>query len=195
MGWQGYTELLCERGHYQTLHGREGRSTCEFCGQAIVHSHTVDTTNGYRVEHPDCCDGPKTEIGFDDLWNYDHYGNRYATKRICFAPDMSVWKDIAAERKKIEEENRLNKENERYSIQVIDLQGGVWQMLNEFDAETRTFKFLDEVKDVSLVHEFKSIEDAQNALLIIAPAINVAREDQGLPPARVEVCRYDIRTF
>jgi hypothetical protein len=49
-------------------------------------------------------------------------------------------------------------------------------MLNEFDAETKIFKFLPDVRDSSMLHEFKTREEADEAFLLI----EIEREKEGI---------------
>lgn len=87
MGYSGYTEYLCENGHYFTRDCWDSKpSVCPYCQSFIKYFHSVDTTNGYDEEYPDTCRAEKNEIGFDDTWHDDHYGNRYATKRLRYKP-------------------------------------------------------------------------------------------------------------
>ena len=47
MSYEGYSEWLCEKGHYQTSDAYEDDpTTCRKCGAKLVWSHAVDQTNG-----------------------------------------------------------------------------------------------------------------------------------------------------
>jgi len=98
MSYEGYTEYICKNGHYWTIdamdliHGEPSR-VCSVCSELPEYWHDVDQTNGYDEEYPDTCAAPRIEVGFVDVWQEDHYGNRYATKRMLYAPTLTenVW--------------------------------------------------------------------------------------------------------
>lgn len=91
MSYEGYTEYLCAAGHYSSQNVYDGDlKECPHCGARLAFSHEVDETNGYDESHPYTCDAPKEEIGFDDVWHVDHYGNRYTTKLARYRP-LAEW--------------------------------------------------------------------------------------------------------
>ena len=95
MGYSGFKEYLCVRGHYAARDVYDDDlEKCPNCGEAFSHYHGVDQTNGYDESEPYSCRAPKKEIGFDDKWHVDHHGNRYATKIPRFRP-LSEWREIA----------------------------------------------------------------------------------------------------
>lgn len=150
MSYEGFVEFLCEQGHYHTCDCNDSYpKTCEVCGGSINYRHSVDTTNGYNEEYPSTCRGPKTEIGFDDRWQEDHYGNRYAVKILRFEPDKTIWVNLVVERIKQAEEERLNLENARWGIilreHTSSNRKGYVKVLSEYDPVTKTFEFTDSV--------------------------------------------------
>ena len=80
MSYEGYTEYLCAKGHYWVNDQWTYSKECGRCGAPVAHVHGVDETNGYDESRPSTCDARKVEIGFEDEWHADHYGNRYALK-------------------------------------------------------------------------------------------------------------------
>jgi len=108
MSYSGFREYICEYGHYTSIDCWDDQEKCN-CGAKFKYRHSVDTTNGYG-DHRDYlalqgCDyddsyfderAPKKEIGFTDIWHEDHYGNKYATKQLRFAPDSNVWMELNA---------------------------------------------------------------------------------------------------
>lgn len=86
MSYEGYMEFICESGHYSCVDVYvDAPKTCE-CGNRIKYYHMVDETNGIDYDYPDTCPGAREEIGYDDIWHEDHYGNKYATKRLRYKP-------------------------------------------------------------------------------------------------------------
>jgi hypothetical protein len=87
MSYEGYRELLCVTGHYSAYDAYDDASpVCGVCGQAFRYMHGVDQTNGHDASDPACCNAPVVELGFDDIWREDHYGNRFAMKVKRLAP-------------------------------------------------------------------------------------------------------------
>lgn len=70
---------------------------CPVCNQPGVWFASVNTTNGYGLQYgEDAVDAPIERTGFTDMWHYDHYGNRYATKHDTFKPVGPRWKRVTA---------------------------------------------------------------------------------------------------
>lgn len=94
MSYEGYTEYLCEKGHYlaRDVYADALASLCT-CGARLAFVHEVDETNGEDEELPDTMPAPKEEIGFDDIPCADHYGNRFFTKRMRYRP-ISDWHEL-----------------------------------------------------------------------------------------------------
>lgn len=90
MSYEGYTERLCEAGHYGVWDAYQDEPGQCDCGSLWAWWHGVDVTNGYDESHPSTCDAPKREIGWDNIPHTDHLGNQYFTKRNKFAP-VSAW--------------------------------------------------------------------------------------------------------
>lgn len=170
MGYQGYSEYLCTKGHYNTCDCRDALSVCqvEGCGATLVYSHEVDETNGRDDSHPDTCPAPKKEIGFEDAWHVDHHGNRYATKvPIYVRSEPDVWIDIAEERRRIEVELAENKAKERWCIAKVR---NPFNVLTEYGTDPLTFQFADAF-DQRRWHLFKTETDAHTALTSIKAAL------------------------
>lgn len=108
MSYEGYTEFLCEKGHYlcYDVHCYIVRTSgayscvCEHCGTELKWMHDVDQTNGLEVDDngdvleiqlPSLVDAPKKEIGFDDIPHVDHHGNKYFTRSKRYAPVGDIW--------------------------------------------------------------------------------------------------------
>lgn len=97
MSYSGFREFICENGHYQ----REGcweddPSECFFCKAKIAFSNSVDQTNGQNADEPWSMPGAKDQVGFDDNWFEDHYGNRYAKQIPRYAPKGDQWRPARA---------------------------------------------------------------------------------------------------
>lgn len=89
MSYEGFTEYLCEKGHYfarDVYSNSLDEKPCPACGSQWAYTHSVDQTNGYEEDNPQTCCAPMVDSGFEDLWETDHYGNRYAVKRHLFRP-------------------------------------------------------------------------------------------------------------
>jgi len=96
MSYEGYQEKLCSNGHlsyssdiYGDFIESESPLVCSFCKAPFVFSHEVDETNGVLFddndnELPHTIPFPFKEIGFDDIWKEDHYGNKYAVKILKY---------------------------------------------------------------------------------------------------------------
>ena len=199
MGYSGYEEILCARGHHSEL-GEDDAipEVCPHrdCNARVTRRHSVNTTNGYNRSYPSTCGAPKREIGFDDEWHQDHYGNKYAVKVPRYSSKSRVWINIAAERKRRDEEERLNQENRRWTVTNIDTLKNIWEFLNEYDEVTKTFKFVADVDDVNMVHQFKERVEAERALqVIIAENKRVAVETGTEAMRNPEICCIDLRSF
>jgi hypothetical protein len=109
MSYEGFTEYLCEDGHLSAKELFESygatqeeiinHHTCE-CGKLFKWRWEVDLTNGFLEDYPQTRPGPKKEIGWDDVWHKDHYGNKYATKLHRFKPLTGVMTVYEQEGKK-----------------------------------------------------------------------------------------------
>ena len=98
MSYEGITEVLCAKGHYQTYGCYQTYGPCGLhgCSELLVWAHDVDHTNGYNPEDPRTMPAPKVEIGWDDIPMVDHYGNKYFLKNLRFAPppEGSRWRKV-----------------------------------------------------------------------------------------------------
>lgn len=94
MSYSGYTEYLCETGHYSNKDcWDEPMTKCKVCSKKIKFSRAVDTTNGVEIELEYTYPAKREEIGFEDIWKTDHYGHRYSTKRVLYKPfDKKNWR-------------------------------------------------------------------------------------------------------
>lgn len=92
MSYSGFTERLCLTGHFfmQDAYATAPEH-CSWCGKSFRYFHGVDQTNGYDESIPGSCCAPKEEIGFEDHWREDHYGNRYSVKIPLYTPIGSEW--------------------------------------------------------------------------------------------------------
>lgn len=90
MSYEGYETFLCEKGHvwYHSAgldYGEHG-NTCSVCLNAPKWECSTDQTNGYYEDEPGTHPPSMREIGFEDQWHVDHYGNRYALKVMKYEP-------------------------------------------------------------------------------------------------------------
>lgn len=95
MSYEGYNEYLCENGHYNVVDCYYDDIKICSCNSKMKYYHSVDITNGYEENNPSTFPAEKTEIGFDDIWNKDHYGNKYAIKRMKYKP-VKNWRKMQA---------------------------------------------------------------------------------------------------
>lgn len=99
MSYEGYEEYLCEKGHYLAIDCySETPSECPRCEAPIKWWHPVDQTNGYVEDNPGTYPAETDEVGYEDVWQEDHYGNRYATKIILHAPRGDSWRPFVPRR-------------------------------------------------------------------------------------------------
>lgn len=101
MSYSGFTERICEHGHYTTVTcGESSNNECSFCKKPIRWEHPVDTTNGTERDNPGTFAADKISMGWIDISHLDHYGNKYYTKLDLFFPkDVSLWNDLSKIRK------------------------------------------------------------------------------------------------
>src|SRR4051812_41451925 len=94
MSYEGYTELLCDGGHYGAFNVYVERpKRCAICRKFWAYRHSVDETNGFIEDDPGTYPARKEAITYEDIWHRDHYGNRYATKRLLYRP-LDNWHKI-----------------------------------------------------------------------------------------------------
>jgi len=101
MSYEGYEEFICKNKHYYTVdamnfvHGI-GTIKCPHCGADPKFQCSVDVTNGCYEDEPWTMDGPKTEVGFEDIPHEDHYGNKYFTKLAHYEPVLNTdrWGEV-----------------------------------------------------------------------------------------------------
>ncbi len=87
MSYEGYREYLCETGHHFGHDCYDEDATeCPYCGAPIAYWHSVDQTNGEDEDLPCTLPAPKHQVGGDDEWHVDHYGNRFANVRALWEP-------------------------------------------------------------------------------------------------------------
>jgi len=92
MSYLGYVERLCEAGHLSSFNVYDdfggGDKVC-WCTKPFVFHHSVDVTNGVEYDdggnpHPSTVGYTFEEDDFDDIWQEDHHGNKYATKLLRY---------------------------------------------------------------------------------------------------------------
>lgn len=96
MSYEGFTEYLCDNGHYWTVRagekdfeGQESQKMfCVHCGYPFAFFSEVDQTNGVGEEAPGSFEAPKIEYGWEDIPKKDHWGVSYSEKRPLFLPDV-----------------------------------------------------------------------------------------------------------
>lgn len=93
MSYEGYTEYLSEKGYYSTTDCWE-RTPLEINGDPVKYYHHVDITNGEIEGDPGTYPAEKETVGFEDVWQKDHYGNKYATKVPLYKPVSTEWRDF-----------------------------------------------------------------------------------------------------
>lgn len=98
MSYEGYTEYLCEKGHYFTVDAMDdwdyrpgqghvrAQQECEVCKGKLAFMASVDETNGVDPEQPHTFDAPRVQYAFEDLPCMDRFGNKYYAFRPLFAP-------------------------------------------------------------------------------------------------------------
>lgn len=80
MSYEGYSQLLCKKGHYWTLNYYEMDYTelkdnqCPICGEPAIWENMVDTTNGSFDEETD-----------ERIDNYIELKQKSETSGICSA--------------------------------------------------------------------------------------------------------------
>ena len=95
MSYEGYEEYICENKHYFAVDSfMFGEDVCPHCGAKPAYYHSVDVTNGEIEDEPGTQPAPYEEVGFEDEWHTDHYGNKFATKIIHVEPpkENSQWR-------------------------------------------------------------------------------------------------------
>ena len=95
MSYEGYEEYICEKGHYWIVDcygSARDVEKCRVCQSKVKYWHAVDVTNGTDYNDPSTYAASIKELGFEDSWHTDHYGNRYATKMPVYEPDDPQWK-------------------------------------------------------------------------------------------------------
>lgn len=97
MSYEGYTEFLCDRGHYFCfdVYNMPETPKCVVCTENVRFCHSVDVTNGYDESHIDFCDAPKVELKeYDEKQHVDFKGNVYYTKIPKYIPTNPIigWK-------------------------------------------------------------------------------------------------------
>lgn len=96
MSYEGYTEYLCDNGHYWTVRASDndfeglGRQSlfCTCCGAPYAFVSEVDLTNGSNPDIPHTFSAPKIEYGWEDIAKIDHWKNLYYEKLSLFLPDV-----------------------------------------------------------------------------------------------------------
>jgi DNA repair exonuclease SbcCD nuclease subunit len=84
MSFEGYSQLICAKGHYHRFDVYCEQSLCPDCGSEFIWNNLVDETNG--VDEDGMLPGyvDLKPFAFEDVWHTDHHGNRYATKRYLY---------------------------------------------------------------------------------------------------------------
>lgn len=92
MSYEGYQEYLCAKGHY-VVRGAfaDEPEYCPRCGGDIAYRHSIDVTNGVEEDDPSTMPAPKDQIGSEDDWQKDHYGNPYALDIPLYQP-LEQWR-------------------------------------------------------------------------------------------------------
>lgn len=90
MSYEGINEWITEKGFYLVTGCYDDPPVLEE-GDRLSWRHAVDFTNGIE-EGSNCADYAKKEmLGHEDVWHTDHYGNKYASKRLKFKPLGKNW--------------------------------------------------------------------------------------------------------
>lgn len=108
MSYEGYEQFVCPDGHtwnvdamthsYDSDKERKENVTCPHCGQIAEWQCSVDETNGFCADDPNTFAGPMKEIGFTDIPQADHYGNKYFTKLLKYEIDNSTKRWLKVDR-------------------------------------------------------------------------------------------------
>lgn len=95
MSYEGYVSYLCQRGH---LHTRDAYvdppAFCPDCDAPFEWERHTDETNGPIEDDPATHPAALEPNSWDDVWNTDHYGNRYATKLWKWKPADELWRRV-----------------------------------------------------------------------------------------------------
>lgn len=92
MSYEGYTELLCERGHYGTIDAFDdaGAWQCPACGATAAYTCEVDQTNGYDRTDPRTYGGETTVTG-EAVWCQCACGHKHIAGQPTYAPKGNRW--------------------------------------------------------------------------------------------------------
>lgn len=93
MSYEGFEQYICPNKHQWEMDVRSNDScVCPLCQEEPILYHSVNTTNGVCETDPTTMRAELVEVGFDDEWHNDHYGNRYAVKISKYAPaNPDIW--------------------------------------------------------------------------------------------------------
>ena len=86
MSYEGSREFLCANGHHSVFECWDDDPPVCRCGAPMTFAHSIDHTNGDVEDDPSTMPAPKEQIGSDDIWREDHYGNRYAVQDHRYRP-------------------------------------------------------------------------------------------------------------
>lgn len=94
MSYEGYEQYICPNKHSWERDARSNdECVCPVCREAPEFYHDVETTNGVCESIPSSLPADMNEVGFEDDWRTDHYGNRYAIKIPHYVPaNPAQWK-------------------------------------------------------------------------------------------------------
>lgn len=95
MSYEGFDEYICLQGHYWAVDAYfvDDVPKCPRCKCSPRYFHMVDETNGRYEDEPGTFPAATEEIGFEDDWRKDHYGNKYSVRIPLVKPAAnSAWK-------------------------------------------------------------------------------------------------------
>lgn len=96
MGYRGYTEQLCPRGHLHENHDGYAPPVefCLECGQPFKWTHQVNLTNGSDPRYPDTMPAPKERTHQETGTETEPGGRQFLRIIDCWrpTPGNTVWK-------------------------------------------------------------------------------------------------------
>lgn len=95
MSYEGYTEYLCERGHFFTRDAYESDPVeCDVCKRDVAHFHPVDQTNGVVEDDPTTHPAEKFLIEEEWTERYSYMGTPYKVPVLRWRPsnEWRTWR-------------------------------------------------------------------------------------------------------
>ena len=94
MSYEGYSEYICDLGHYYCRDCYDDDSGCPACGSKPAWRNSVDQTNGEDERDPGTMPAAKSECGKEDVEQKDHRGNAFYMIGLLWEPTDERWKGM-----------------------------------------------------------------------------------------------------